>query len=53
MRKYYRIVLINRETNERRMMFERFTSRKKAIEVATTFCSSVKANANFEVKEVF
>ena len=52
MKKYYRVILINRETNERRMMFERFTSRKKAIETATAFCLSVKTNADFEVKEM-
>lgn len=52
MRKHYRVVLINRETGERQMMVERFTSRKRAIETATQFCLAVGINADFEVKEL-
>lgn len=51
MKKYYRVVLINRKTGERRLTWNQFTSRKKAIEWATEFCLSIKNNvADFEIK---
>lgn len=52
MKHYYRVVLINRETKERQMMVERFTSRKRAIETATQFCLALGINADFEIKEL-
>ena len=51
MKRYYRVVLINRETGEREMLWERFASRKKAIETGTQFCLKLK-NADFEVKAI-
>lgn len=51
MKKYYRVVLINTKTGERQMMWERFISRKKAIEKATEFCLTIK-DADFEIKEL-
>lgn len=51
MKKFYRVVLINKETKERRMLYERFTSEKKAREAATNFCLVTK-NADFEIKQL-
>ena len=50
MKKYYRVVLINKETVERSMMVDRFTSRKRAIETVTKFCLVIGNKADFEVK---
>ena len=44
----YRIILINTKTNERRMLNDLFTSRKKAIDFATKFCLAIE-NADFEI----
>lgn len=44
----YRIILINTKTNERKMLSDIFTTRKKAIECATKFCLNVD-NADFEI----
>ena len=49
--RYYRVVLINKETGERQLTPDRFTSRKKAIDWATAFCLAFKNNvADFEIK---
>lgn len=52
MKKYYRVVLINTKTNERRMLYETFYSKKKAIESATRFCLIIGDAADFEVKQM-
>jgi hypothetical protein len=48
--RYYRVVLINKDTKERRMTVTQFTSRKKADEWATAFCEKIK-NADYEIKQ--
>lgn len=49
--KSYKVVLINNETDERRLIPTRFTSRKKACEWADAFCRSIKT-AGYEIKEM-
>ena len=52
MTRYYRVILINRETGERRMLYIRWTSKKKAIKWASDFCMSMTNNiADFEIVE--
>ena len=51
-RKYFRVILINTETGERQMMVNRYTSRKQAIQGATSFCLNVGIKADFEIKEM-
>lgn len=51
MAKYYRVVLINKETGERQLTICKYRSLKKAIEWATKFCASIPNNvADFEIK---
>lgn len=45
---YYRMVTINKTTGERRVQFQRFTSKKKAIEYAGKWKESFP-NADCEI----
>lgn len=51
-RKYYRVTLINKETGERQMLINRYTSPSHALKGATSYCCYVGIKAEIEIRRV-
>ena len=47
----YRVILINTDTKERSMTYDKWRSRTKAIEWANAFCKCLR-NADFEIIKI-